>query len=242
VRRSWILILIAGNLLVLLGLAFAYPHLMVSPGPLVPAHSELTTNCFACHAPFRGAAAERCTTCHALPDIGLRTTKGLLISQKAGRVSFHQALIQQDCMACHSDHPLATLTPRSHPRFSHALLRAEVRGRCETCHSPPNNEVHRDLSAGCAQCHSSDAWKPATFDHAKLFVLDRDHNVPCVTCHLNNNYKSYTCYGCHEHQRDKIRTKHIEEGIRNLENCVTCHRSASGEHGGKGSGDGEKDD
>ena len=71
-KGRWILAIIAANLVVLVGLAFAYPHLMVSPGALVPAHAALATDCFACHAPLRGASAERCVACHALPDIGLR--------------------------------------------------------------------------------------------------------------------------------------------------------------------------
>ena len=36
---------------------------------------------------------------------------------------------------------------------------------------------------------------------------------------------NYTCYGCHEHSRSKIREEHLEEGIRDYENCVECHRS-----------------
>jgi hypothetical protein len=67
---------------------------------------------------------------------------------------------------------------------------------------------------------------PATFDHNKYFVLDRDHNTRCVTCHVRNNYKNYTCYGCHEHSPSNIRREHIKEGIRDFNNCVKCHRSA----------------
>ena len=35
----------------------------------------------------------------------------------------------------------------------------------------------------------------------------------CVTCHVDNDYSNYTCYGCHEHSRSKIREEHVEEGI-----------------------------
>lgn len=42
---------------------------------------------------------------------------------------------------------------------------------------------------------------------------------------MNNDYSSYTCYGCHEHSRSKIREEHVEEGIYDYENCVECHRS-----------------
>ena len=209
---------------------------MVSPGPLLPGHAELTTDCFACHAPLRGASSELCVACHAVGDIGLRTTKGVPIAQRTVKSSFHQDLIEQDCMACHSDHRAPRLTQRSRKPFSHALLRTEVQQRCESCHAAPTDNVHRDLSAAqCGQCHSQQQWKPATLDHDKLFVLDRDHQTECVTCHTNDDYSRYTCYGCHEHQPGKIRSKHLKEGIANFENCVECHRSADEEPRKKGS-------
>jgi hypothetical protein len=57
-------------------------------------------------------------------------------------------------------------------------------------------------------------------------VLDRDHNTRCVTCHVRNDYQQYTCYGCHEHTPANIRREHVEEGIRDFNDCVECHRSA----------------
>ena len=240
--RRWVLVVIAANLLALVALVFAYPHLMVSPGPLVPAHAEITTDCFACHAPLRGAASDRCVACHALPDIGLRTTKGTALAEPISKAPFHQELIEEDCMACHSDHSGPKLTQHSRKSFSHALLRTATREQCSSCHTAPKNDLHRNLTVSCAQCHTLEAWKPATFDHDKFFVLDRDHNATCVTCHTGNDFKRYTCYGCHEHTPAKVQRKHQEEGIRNFENCVECHRSASGEPEGKESGGGRKRD
>ena len=73
------------------------------------------------------------------------------------------------------------------------------------------------------------AWKPATFDHDKFFVLDRDHDAPCVHLPPGNDYSRYTCYGCHEHTPAKVRAEHDEEGIRDFENCVECHRDPRAE-------------
>ena len=73
--------------------------------------------------------------------------------------------------------------------------------------------------------HTQEAWLPATFEHEKYFRFDRHHDTDCATCHVNNDYGSYTCYGCHEHSRSKIRAEHVEEGIYQYENCVECHRS-----------------
>ncbi len=269
-KRPILLIVIALNLLVLVALVFAYPNLMVSPGPLVKGHAELATDCFACHAPWRGASSGRCVECHAVADVGLKTTQGMTIAAGTIKGSFHQSLIEQDCMACHSDHQGPKLTKRSRKPFSHGLLKVTVRDTCASCHAAPKDTVHRDLELECSTCHGSqawkpahfdhallakaelqrceschsapadrlhrqfqgsckschetEAWKPATFDHDKLFVLDRDHEAPCATCHKNNDYSRYTCYGCHEHSLANVRQEHVEEGIRSFENCVECHR------------------
>ena len=73
------------------------------------------------------------------------------------------------------------------------------------------DDVHKgSLGTKCADCHGEANWKEATFDHDKYFVLDRDHEAPCDTCHRNNDYSRYTCYGCHEHSEAKVRAEHIE--------------------------------
>ncbi len=131
-------------------------------------------------------------------------------------------------MACHSDHLGVRLARASRKQFSHELLRVTIRGECESCHTPPGDDMHRALTTSCKQCHTTDHWKPATFDHDKLFLLDRNHNTSCRTCHVAGDFSRYTCYGCHEHQQDAIRAEHLEEGIRDIDNCVKCHRSAHG--------------
>lgn len=219
-----LLAVIAANLVGLVALAFAYPDLMISPGSLVPGHADLATDCFACHSPLRGASSELCVDCHAVASIGVRTTRGVPIAPHAIRSSFHQQLIEQDCMACHSDHEGPRLTRRSRKPFSHSLLKVGVREQCSSCHVPPKDPMHRTLKAECSQCHQTGAWKPATFDHDKYFVLDRDHMASCDTCHRTNDYSQYTCYGCHEHSEARVRAEHVEEGIRNFKYCVECHR------------------
>lgn len=79
----------------------------------------------------------------------------------------------------------------------------------------------------CGQCHTVTQWKPASFDHKKYFDFDKDHNVKCVLCHPGNNFKNTTCYECHEHSPQKIRSEHLEEGIRDYERCALCHRNAN---------------
>ena len=231
-QGRWLYWVIAANLLALVALAFVYPHLMVSPGPVVAAHVDIGKDCFACHQPWRGAQAALCIECHALPDIGLRTTKGLAIAQVVTqslgpsrlKTAFHQDLIEQDCMACHTEHRSPRLAQQSRKSFSHELLRPAVRQQCESCHQKPADKLHQKITGDCQACHRQDAWKPATFDHAKFFVLDRDHDVECSTCHKARDFSTFTCYGCHEHTPANVRAEHEKEGIRDFENCVECHR------------------
>ena len=89
-KRRWVLALITANLLGLGALVFAYPNFMISPGPLDSAHADLATDCFACHVPLHGATSERCVSCHAISDIGLRTTKGSPVASPSAKVAFHQ--------------------------------------------------------------------------------------------------------------------------------------------------------
>ena len=227
--RRIILAIVAANVAVLVALSFLWPEMMVSPGPLIPAHAELTTDCFGCHTPLLGARVAKCTSCHKPEEVGLKTSKGVAISRTDALPPFHQSLMQQDCLACHSDHPPPRLTQSAQVRFAHALLAPERATDCVGCHTAPVDRNHTDPRAQCSGCHGQTAWKPATLDHSRYFVLDRDHNATCSTCHTEPDYKVYTCYGCHEHTPAKIRREHEGEGIRDYENCVACHRNARDE-------------
>ncbi len=218
-------IILAANLIVLAVLVFVYPNLMVGPGKLIPGHKQLETDCFACHAPLSGATSERCVSCHKPAEIGRLTSTGLPIAKPLTSTPFHQKLISQNCVACHSDHA-GVKRFRVQGRFNHAMLQKATRDQCQDCHKSPADTLHKQISGNCGQCHTQEKWTPATFDHNKFFPLDRDHDTSCVTCHVRNDYSRYTCYGCHEHTPENIRREHIEEGIRNFDNCVKCHRSA----------------
>jgi Class III cytochrome C family len=223
------------NLCVIAILTFAYAHLMVAPGQLVAEHQALNGDCFACHTTFRGINSDKCVTCHKPSDIGRLTTKGLPLVKPSSSTVFHKELNRQECVSCHSDH-MGVKRYQVARKFDHTLLKSETRLNCQTCHKPPSDGLHQQIKGECAQCHTQKKWIPATFEHDKFFVLDRDHSATCVTCHIANDYKRYTCYGCHEHTPANIRSEHSEEGIRNFENCVECHRSGDSENANGGEG------
>jgi hypothetical protein len=238
-------ILLTVNLIGLAVLVFVYPNLMVGPGKLIPGHKQLETDCFACHASFTGAASARCVSCHKPGEIGRQTSAGLPIFKPLTSTPFHQKLVSQDCVACHSDHA-GVKRYRVQGRFNHAMLQKATLDQCQGCHKAPADALHKQISGNCSQCHTQEKWVPATFDHDKFFALDRDHDTRCVTCHARNDYSRYTCYGCHEHSLSNIRGEHVEEGIRDFDNCVECHRSANkhdirGRGEGRSEGEGKRD-
>jgi hypothetical protein len=205
-------------------LTIFYPEQMISPGNPIESHSEIADDCFACHTPFFGSRSSKCIACHKVDEIGIVTTKGLSIEKEEKNIAFHQQLIEEDCMACHSDHR-GVQAFRPIDQFSHQLIKPTMIEECDSCHANPTDALHQKIVGSCNSCHVINHWSPATFDHKKYFRFDRDHTTDCDTCHINNDYNRYTCYGCHEHSRSKIREEHVEEGIRDYEVCVECHRS-----------------
>lgn len=221
--------LIAANLVVLLGLAVAYPHLMVAPGALIGAHAQLNTECFACHAPWRGPTSERCIACHAVADIGIRLTTGATRTTDASIAPFHQALTGQQCIACHTDHSGPRLAEHAKARFAHDLLPDSVRAQCRTCHAAPADRRHAAFTSACATCHSAGRWTIERFDHS---VLDSAQLADCAGCHTpptNAMHRQLTgtCGTCHGQDRWTPTTFNHDEhfaldGEHNAP-CATCH-------------------
>lgn len=228
-----------GALALAAGLIALSPRRSLSPGPLTEGHTRIASRCLHCHAPLRGLPAARCVACHPLDSIGLaRRSLVQPANARPALAGMHRDFRGADCLDCHTDH--AGADPNGATRaFAHENLGAFLLGRCAGCHegNRPADTLHRQATGECAACHGTRAWIPASFEHDTFFVLDRDHNVTCRTCHIESaGYARYTCYGCHEHSPVRIAAEHREEGIGNLGNCVRCHRSAEGEGGGRHEG------
>ncbi|MFN8165079.1 MAG: cytochrome c3 family protein [Bacteroidia bacterium] len=270
-------ILLTVFVIILIGLIYFFPQVMINPGPLSEGHIKLKEKCSSCHSPMRGVVVEKCLECHKPDEIG-KDDKG-----DSTKTIFHKFLSENNCLACHTDHK--GLKPaNSLQKFQHDLIQSAVRDDCSKCHQAPadnvhskfenrcvdchqtdqwkgahfdhsrladnvsctdcherpSDQLHSQIRGNCKSCHSTDQWKPATFEHDQYFVLDHDHNAECKTCHQQSDYKSYTCYNCHEHSPSKIERKHLKEGISNFQNCVACHKSAEEHEGGEGHEGGEE--
>ncbi len=224
-------IFVAIVLATLVWLTISHPETMISPGKPIDAHAEVASDCFACHTSFLGSTPGKCIECHKVDEIGIRTTQGLPVDKEDKNAAFHQQLIEEDCVACHSEHK-GVQPFRPIGQFSHQLVKPNLIEECNDCHTNPGDSLHRQITGKCSTCHSQERWTPATFDHNEYFRFDKHHRTECETCHVDNNYDNYTCYGCHEHSRSKIRHEHAEEGIRDYEQCTECHRSGN-EHEAK---------
>ncbi|MBF0627131.1 MAG: class III cytochrome C family protein [Magnetococcales bacterium] len=188
-----------------------------------PFHQKLSgQDCVACHGDHAGVAKFRSSQRFSHPLLDAATREGCSSCHKRPGDGLHRQVPEQ-CSQCH------TVEGWKPARFNHDQLTALQREGCGSCHQSkaPTDGVHRQAGGQCGRCHTLARWKPATFDHRKFFAFDRNHETKCATCHPSDDYRNYTCYGCHEHTQGKIRKEHLEEGIRDFERCVLCHRNAN---------------
>ena len=220
---------------------------------------QFTVDCGECHIPtewidhifdhgrsvfpLSGAHLEAvCVTCH---------WDGAFVGTPTDCVSCHQEDDQHlgqfggDCSVCHTtnrwsevtfDHQLSRF-PLSGAHRNTPCLKCHVSGQyagtpmaCFQCHREPS--FHAGLfGLECALCHSTSAWRPASFNGPHRFPMNHGGaGGTCATCHPAG-YTAYTCYDCHEHSQGEITKKHQEEGIGDFSNCMRCHPNGNKEEG-----------
>jgi hypothetical protein len=151
--------------------------------------------CFSCHASaFASAAsplhagkfATTCGSCHgtagwrpaALPDHHWFVLDGQHASA--------------ECAGCHTGDPAR-----------YAGTPTECAGCHQSSYDSAQHPVHANvLPNTCGDCHSKDAWSPATVTVHPWFTLDGQHlTTPCVSCHTGNPKRfagtPSACVGCH---------------------------------------------
>jgi hypothetical protein len=149
----------------------------------------------------------------------------------------HAGNLGQDCAACHTT---AGWKPAT---FDHSKADFKLDGEhsevaCEKCHL---TKAYKDTPSACyachekdddhkgkygkdcAACHSTNGWKPATFDHnLSKFRLDGGHaNVTCEKCHPNARFAGtpLVCEGCHSDPA-------YHSGMFN-QSCSSCHNTSA---------------
>ena len=194
--------------------------------PLTGAHQRV--DCARCHAGGRYTGTP--TDCYSCHQTNYASTTN----------PNHQAsAFPTQCQTCHttsawrpatSDHN-KTRFPLTGAHQRVDCARCHVGGRytgtptdCNSCHqanyAATTNPNHR--SAGfpvtCQDCHTTTAWKPASFDHdGRYFPIysgkHRGKWTSCSECHVSaGNYKAFECILCHEHSnKAKVDSDHKGE-------------------------------
>ncbi|MBI5056136.1 MAG: hypothetical protein HZB61_05940 [Nitrospirae bacterium] len=220
---------IAITLILTVLLLSIFPKQMLSPGDLLKGHRHMDNDCLKCHVLLTGSMGEKCVSCHKLSSIGKFLVSGAAVNadSRPGKAHFHQLFSNESCSSCHSEHTGRKVDAA--PKFSHTLLPVKNIGNCLSCHQKPSDAPHQRYGQNCGQCHNTTGnWRAAKVAH-DYFRFDKNHTPDCLKCHpSNNNYKEFTCYGCHDHTPEKVRQAHQQKGILSYKNCTVCHPSGDG--------------
>jgi hypothetical protein len=211
--------------------------------PLTGAH--ISADCESCHAPtgqghltFVSLSGD-CVQCH-------------LASFQTAQNPNHQAGgFPTDCNQCHSTAawPLARF---SHVNTGFPLTGAHLAVPCMSCHGDgvykgkntacvschqkdyagvtDPNHVTAAFPTDCTQCHTTNAWTGATFDHTTTkFPLTGAHKaVSCQQCHADGVYagKSTACASCHQADYNTT-TNPSHTAAQFPTDCTQCHTTTA---------------
>jgi len=202
--------------------------------PLTGAHR--TVACASCHigGQYSGIASD-CWSCHR--------------SEYEAVVAPSHTLAQMDhnCTTCHSTDGWKPAT-FDHAQTNYPLTGAHRTVDCASCHvngryaGLPNDcwschqqtftdvqdpsHVQGQFDHNCTTCHSTDGWKPATFDHDRSnYPLTGAHRtVDCASCHVNGRFAGTPtdCWSCHQQTFNDVQDpSHVQGQFDH--NCTTCH-------------------
>ncbi len=180
--------------------------------------AELPGNCIDCHEDDFNASrdpnhvtdqfSQDCTECHST-----EVWEPAIFDHELTDFSLTGAHIETDCVSCHI-----------------AGVFAGLPAECIDCHQQDfdkvedPNHVEGQFSQDCTECHSNDAWEPATFDHNQTdFPLTGAHiGTDCSSCHMGEVFANLPseCIDCH--QKDEP-TNHFGPA------CVECHTTTAWE-------------
>ncbi len=163
------------------------------------------SDCASCHTkndPHSGALGNQCAACH-----NTSVWKPSTFNHVNSIFPLTGKHINATCSKCHTD-----LKFKGTPTL------------CYSCHAQ-NDRHGGKYGTNCSACHSTTAWKPATFNHnLSAFPLTGKHvNTTCTKCHINNVFAGTPkdCYSCH--------AKNDHHGGKYGTSCATCHTTTAWE-------------
>jgi len=194
-----------------------------------PVFTNVGKNCADCHADIhRRQMGPNCAQCHTVQgwDIAVQAVR-----DHQNRFPLLGAHAAVQCDECHKQAATGMFL---------GLPTA-----CDSCHlkdwqnttNPPHASAGAAFaSSNCQGCHFFDSWLGAKFDHSTTgFLLTAGHaNVPCASCHINNNYNLQIAptdcgnSGCHLSTWQQTNNPvHSTAGSTfAASNCANCHTTA----------------
>ena len=195
-----------------------------------PVFTNVGKNCADCHADIhRRQMGSNCEQCHTVQGWNIAVQQ---VKDHQNRFPLLGAHAAVQCEQCHKQAATGIFLGLS--------------TQCDSCHlkdwqnttNPPHPSAGSAFaSSNCQGCHAFDTWLNANFNHASTgFPLTAGHaNVPCTSCHINNNYNlkiAPTDCGnasCHltTWQQTNNPTHSAAGPAFAAANCANCHNTTS---------------
>lgn len=207
--------------------------------PLVGGHS--LPSCYSCHQQGQGfgGLSKQCYSCHQ-PDFQSAQNPNHIVA------GFHTT-----CESCHNVYGWKPAT-FDHNQTSFPLSGKHLNAQCSQCHSNGYSNTPKDCYAchqtdynnttnpnhiavsfptTCVDCHNTNGWQPATFDHDNQFfpIYSGKHKNKwnlCSDCHtVPSNYTIFSCINCHKHNKTKMDSEHqgVQGYVYQSSACYSCH-------------------
>jgi hypothetical protein len=195
-----------------------------------PVFTDVGKNCADCHADIhRRQMGSDCAQCHTVNGWNIATQSVKDHQNRFPLLGTHAAV---PCDSCHKSAAVGQFLG--------------LPTNCDSCHlkdwqntTNPNHPSAGPAfaSGNCQGCHLFDTWLGAKFDHSSTgFALTNGHaNVPCASCHINNNYNLQIAPtdcgnpGCHltTWQQTKNPAHPSAGPTFAVANCTNCHNTGS---------------
>ena len=188
----------------------------------------MSTDCYSCHsADFKGTSnpnhvtAQFPTSCNQCHGTDNWLNAKFDHSSVGFPLSGGHAVPPRQCSDCHANN--------NYNLTSTACISCHLKDYQGTT-SP--NHASANFSQTCQQCHDTNSWLDATFNHNTTgFQLTGAHTVPprqCSDCHTNNNYSlsSTACVTCHlKDFQGTTNPNHVTGGF--AQTCELCHTTTA---------------
>jgi hypothetical protein len=182
--------------------------------------TDVSTNCAGCHADIhRRQFGANCEQCHTVRGWNVTVQA---IQNHQNRFPLLGAHAAVDCDSCHKGAATGQFQGLS--------------TQCYSCHaqdfqSATNpNHVAASFPTTCEQCHGMNTWLDAKFDHSLTgFLLTGAHTTtPCLSCHVNGNYKltDTSCASCHLKDFQSTTNPNHTQAVF-PQTCQTCHNTTA---------------